>query len=93
VHDRIQWAVNMHIVAHIVFDKGKSLVPEQMGDILNPSGEKVVHANHGMSGLHQHIGEMTPEKSGSACNKDTHTMMFLLRFSHRECHEISVVSG
>jgi hypothetical protein len=59
-----------------------------MGDVLNPSGEKVVHAGHGMSGLQQHIGKMTSEKPGSACNQDTHTMTLLLRFSHRECHEI-----
>src|SRR6185436_13711380 len=78
----------MQIVAHIVFDEGKSLVPEQMGDILDPSGEKVVHADHGMSGLQQHIGEMTPKKPGSACNKETHTMMLLLHSSDRECHEI-----
>jgi hypothetical protein len=88
VHDSIQWAVNVHIIAYIVFDEGKSLVPKQMGDILDPSGEKVVHADHGMSGLQQHIGEMAPEKPGSACNKDTHTVMLLLHSSHRECHEI-----
>ena len=82
----------MQIVTHIVFDKRKSLVPEQMGDIFDPSGEEVVHADHGMSRLQQQIGEMTPEKSGSACNKDPHTIiplfLVLLRFSHRECHEI-----
>jgi ammonia channel protein AmtB len=58
----------MHIVAHIVFDEGKSLLPDQVGDILDPSGEEVVHANHGMSGLHQHIGKMTSKKPGPACN-------------------------
>jgi hypothetical protein len=41
-----------------------------------------------MSRLQQRIGEMTPEKPGSTCNKDTHTMILLLRFFHRECHEI-----
>jgi hypothetical protein len=59
-----------------------------MGDILDPSGEKVVHADHGMSGLQQHIGEMAPKKPGSACNKDPHTMMLLLHSSDREFHEI-----
>jgi ppGpp synthetase/RelA/SpoT-type nucleotidyltranferase len=78
----------MQIVTHIVFDKRKSLVPEQMGDILNPSGEEVVHADHGMSRLQQQIGKMTPEKPGSACNKDMHTMTLLLRYFLRECHEI-----
>src|SRR5512134_3240810 len=88
MHDGIQWAVNMHIVAHIVFDKVKSLVTEQMGDVLNPSGEKVVHADHGMSGLQQHIGKMTSEKPGSACNENTHTTTLLLLYSHRKCQEI-----
>jgi hypothetical protein len=59
-----------------------------MGNILDPSGEKVVHADHGMSGLKEHIGEMAPKKPGSACNKDAHTMMLLLRSSDREFHEI-----
>jgi ppGpp synthetase/RelA/SpoT-type nucleotidyltranferase len=79
----------MQIVTHIIFYERKSVVPEQVGDILDPSGEEVVHADHGMSGLQQQIGEMTPEKPGSACNKDTHTMILLLRSSHRECHEIN----
>jgi hypothetical protein len=50
----------MQIVTHIVFDKRKSLLPEQMGDIFDPSGEEVVHADHGMTRLQQQIGEMTP---------------------------------
>ena len=78
----------MQIVAYIIFDKRKSFVPDQMGDILDPSGEEVVHADYGMPRLQQQIGEMTPKKSGSTCNKDTHTMILLLRSSHRECHEI-----
>jgi hypothetical protein len=41
----------MQIVTHIVFDKRKSLMPEQMGDIFDPSGEEVVHADHGMTRL------------------------------------------
>jgi hypothetical protein len=65
----------MQIVTDIVSDKRKSLVPEQMGNILDPSGEKVIHADHGMSSPQQHITEMTPKKPGSACNKDAHTMM------------------
>src|SRR5678816_1226482 len=92
MHDGIQWAVNMHIVAHIVFDKRKSLVTEQMSDVLNPSGEKVVHAGHGMSGLQQHIGKMTSEKSGSACNENTHTTTLLILCSRRKCHAIYPVS-
>jgi len=78
----------MQIVTHIVFDKRKLIVPEQMSDIFDPSGEEVVHADYGMSRLQQQIGKVTPEKSGSACNKNTHTLILLLRSSHRECHEI-----
>jgi hypothetical protein len=88
MHDRIKWTFDMEVVADIVFDKRKSLVPEYMGEVVHSSGDEVVHADHGMSCLQQPIGEMTPEKSGSACNKDTHTMIPLLRFSHRECHGI-----
>ena len=78
----------MQIVTHIVFDKRKLIVPEQMSDIFDPPREEVVHADYGMSRLQQQIGKVTPEKPGSACNKDTHTMILLLRSSHRECHEI-----
>ena len=56
-------------------------MPEQMDDILDPSGEEVVHADDGVPRLQQQIGKMTPEKPGSACNKDTHMMILLLRVS------------
>jgi hypothetical protein len=49
----------------LVFDGRRSLVPEQMSSILDPSGEEGVHAGHEMSGLQQQIGEMTPEKLSS----------------------------
>ncbi|MCG3776260.1 MAG: hypothetical protein JW395_3113 [Nitrospira sp.] len=78
----------MDIVAHVIFDEGKALLPDQVSDILNPSSQEVVHADHGMSRLQQRVGEMTPEKPRSACNQDTH-MTLLLRFSRCECHENS----
>ena len=43
--------------------------------LIQPTGENVVQADHGMSRPQQHIAEMTPEKPGSACKKDAHTMM------------------
>ena len=63
-------------------------MPEQMDDILDPSGEEVVHADDGVPRLQQQIGKMTPEKPGSACNKDTNMMTLLLRVSQPECHEM-----
>jgi hypothetical protein len=82
----------MQIITHIVFDKEID-VPEQMSDIFDPSGEEVVHADYGMSRLQQQIGKVTPKKPGSACNKNTHTiipllLVFTLTLLHRECHEI-----
>ena len=82
MHDRIEWTFDMEVVTDIVFDERKSLVPEQMGEVFHPSGDEVVDADHGMSGLHQQIGEMTPEKPGSACNKNTHTMIPLFLYSY-----------
>jgi hypothetical protein len=43
--------------------------------LIQPTGDKVVLADYGMSRLQQHIAEMTPDKPGSACIKDAHTMM------------------
>ena len=46
-------------------------MPEQLGDMLDPSGEEAVHADHEMFGVSQQIGEMTPEKPRSTCQTDT----------------------
>src|SRR6266849_2838319 len=84
----------MQIVTHIVFDRRKFIVPVQMSDIFDLSGEEVLHADYGMSRLEQQNRKVTPKKPGSACNKNTHTiipllLIFTLTLLHRECHEIS----
>ena len=86
MHDGIQRPLNMKIVAHVVFNEGKPVVPKQMGNVLHPSRQEVVHADDGMSAVQQQIGEMTPEEPSSTCNKDTHTMTPLLHVSYHESH-------
>ena len=90
MHHRIERPFDMEVIADIVFNEGEPLMPEQMGNVVHSSGEEIVHADHGMPALQQHIGEMTPEKSSSTCNEDTHIRISFLRFSRRECHIICV---
>jgi len=53
----------------------KTLVIEQMLDVVPCAGEEIIHAEHLAAALQELLAEMRPEKPSSARNKDASLKM------------------
>jgi hypothetical protein len=45
MHDRIQWTIDMEIIADVVFQKTEAFMAQQMSDIFWTSRNEIIEAN------------------------------------------------
>ena len=62
-------------MCNIVPQQFKTLVIEQMLDVVPSAGEEIIHAEHLAAALQELLAEMRAEKSSSARNKDAFLKM------------------
>ena len=61
---------------HIMANKLKIGIGEEMGDIIFLATEKIIHADHICALRQQRLAEVRPQKAGPACYQNTSSEMF-----------------
>ena len=79
VHDGIQGAFDVQVVADVVVDEAEALVPEQMGHIVHGPRDQVVHAHHLVAHPEQAVAEMASQKARAAGNQHAHDPVTFLK--------------
>lgn len=71
MQDVVDPALHVYILGHVVLDKRKPLVSEEMGDIVHVARDQVVHADDVMSFFDKKIAEVASEEARPAGNQRT----------------------
>ncbi|CAE6804433.1 hypothetical protein NSPZN2_90021 [Nitrospira defluvii] len=72
MHDRIQLAVDMQVVAHVVFHEAEFRITDQVSDVFGSPCDQVVQSDNLMTLSNQEIGQVATQKSCAACNQNSH---------------------
>jgi hypothetical protein len=71
MEDVIEVSPDMDELGDIIFDKGKAIVPYEVGNILDAPGEEVIHTDYLMFSLNQIFAEVRAQKpcsTGDQCS-------------------------
>jgi hypothetical protein len=72
MHNGIDRFPQENVFGHIMLEKPKALVTQQVLDVVDAAGEKIVQADYLMTPLKQLIAKVTSEKSCPSCDDYSH---------------------
>ena len=76
MENRVDLAIQIDVLGHVVMDESESLVSSQVSDVPNVPRDQIVESRHLMALEEKAIGEMASEKSGGAGDDYTHDPRF-----------------
>ena len=72
MQDEVERAIYVDVVGDIVLDKLESRMAEQVGDVLGPAREEVVHADNFVAFFQQQVAKVRPQETRAAGNQHAH---------------------
>jgi hypothetical protein len=61
-----------HVFGNVMPDKPETLVPHEMGDVLDASRNQIIQTNNMVPQIQQPVAQMAAQESRSAGNENTH---------------------
>ena len=72
MQDKVERAIHVDVVGHVVVDQLELRVADEMGDIFGSAGEKIIHADDLVTlGDHQ-VAHVRSEETGTAGDEHAH---------------------
>jgi len=65
-------AATVEGLADILLEEFEARLVPEMSDVLHPSGQEIVSANHGVAFAQQRIANVRADETRPACHKYTH---------------------
>ena len=72
MQDEVERTIYVDVIGDVVLDKLESRVAEQMGDVLGPAREEVVHADDFAAFFQQQVAQMRPQETCAAGDQHAH---------------------
>jgi hypothetical protein len=72
VQHGVERAIDVDVLADVVLDEAKALMPKQVGDVVHVASNEVVHADDGVTFGNEPVAQVRPQEAGGAGDEYTH---------------------